>query len=285
MGPLWDPYGTPPGLFFHFSPPPHLILYSAHVFNAFARLHPRLVALPFSVSFRPETMPAKHKSGSKRNRPVNRKPRSKKHGKMSMVYVPPSSKKVTLVFAEQNQIVEGAAGTGAFQFYRLNSAYDVDTSVGSTSTPGFAEWSTFFTNYRVWRTRVRIEGNVNNLTQGGIGTVSLIPNPLQPTLPSSAVSWPVQYGAIHQTVNNLNSGGHNLIVLDKQFSLPTVFRITPSQYKNEFDFSATTTTNPTRQAYVAVAMKSYDSGTVAGFSYQIYVSMEVEFFNNVLLAS
>jgi hypothetical protein len=73
--------------------------------------------------------------------------------------------------------------------------------------------------------------------------------------------------------------------MDKQFSLPSVFRITRAQYRDEFDFTATTSSNPTRQAYVAVTVQAAQSSTPAVFAFQIYVSMDVEFFNNVLLNS
>jgi hypothetical protein len=202
-----------------------------------------------------------------------------------MCYIPPQSKRVTLVFASFFTLIEGSVGTGAFNFYRLNSVYDVDTSLGSTSTPGLSEWSAFFGNYRVWRTRVRIEATVNNMSVGGTATFSLVPNPLQPTLPSSASSWPVQYGAIHKTITNVTSGGSNLVTLDKQYNLASVFRITQQQYKDDFDFTAAVNTNPARQAYVAVAVKSYNSTTIAAAGGQIYVSLDVEFFNNILLAT
>jgi hypothetical protein len=201
-----------------------------------------------------------------------------------MAYVPPHSKRVTLVFASPVSFTEAAAGVGAFNFYRLNSVYDVDTSLGSTSTPGLVEWSAFFSNYRVWATRVRVEVTVNNLSSG-TATVSLVPNPSQATLPSSASSWPVQFGAIHKTITNTTSGGTNLAVLDKQYQLHQVFRITPQQYKDDFDFTATTSANPSRQAYLALAMKGNNSTTAAGLGGQVYVSMDVEFFNNILLAT
>jgi hypothetical protein len=204
---------------------------------------------------------------------------------LPMCYVPPQSKRVTLVFASSFSFAEAAVGTGAFNFYRLNSVYDVDTSLGSTSTPGLNEWSAFFSNYRVWAARVRIEATVNNLSTGGTATFSMVPNPLQATLPSSASSWPVQYGAVHKTITNVTSGGTNLVVLDKQYQLHKVFRITPQQFKDDFDFTAATTANPARQAYLAVAVKSNNSTTTAGAGGQIYVSFDVEFFNNILLAT
>lgn len=43
----------------------------------------------------------------------------------------------------------GAASTFAFKEYRLNSAFDVASALGNTSTPGFAEWAAFYKFYRV----------------------------------------------------------------------------------------------------------------------------------------
>jgi len=41
--------------------------------------------------------------------------------------------------------------------YQVNSAYDVDPILGSTSTPGFAEWSTLYSYYRVIKVGYKVE--------------------------------------------------------------------------------------------------------------------------------
>jgi hypothetical protein len=261
----------------------------AHVFNAFARLHPRRCCpTPLLRVISPRDMPAKQKANNKshKGRSGHSRGRTKHPGRrlLPMAMVPPSARKVNLVWCGTFGATESSAGAGAFNFYRLNSVYDVDTAVGSTATPGFVEWSAFYSNYRVWKTRFRIEGTVSGLSSGAVCTVCLVPNPLQATLPSAGSEWPVQPGSIHKTVVNYSNGGTNMFVLDKQFSLPSVFRITQAQFKSDFDFSATTSANPARQAYVAVTIKS-NSSTVAAAYGQVYVSMSVEFFNPILLAS
>jgi hypothetical protein len=202
-----------------------------------------------------------------------------------MAYLAPKSRHVTLVYTDFPTVTESAAGVGAFNFYRLNSAYDVNTSLGSTATPGFAEWSAFFGNYRVWKTRVRVESAVSGITGSGLATVMLIVNPSQPTLPASSTNWPVQYGTVHETVSNVTNGGRQITVLDKQYSLPAVFRVTSRQFRDDFDFTAITSSNPTRQGYVAFAVKSNGSSTAVSAFAQVYVSMDIEFFNPILLAS
>lgn len=60
-----------------------------------------------------------------------------------------------------NKTVTNAAGTTAMVRYTVNGAYDVDPVLGSTNTPGFAEWATLYTYYRVVKVAYRIEV-VNN---------------------------------------------------------------------------------------------------------------------------
>jgi hypothetical protein len=201
-----------------------------------------------------------------------------------LVMQPPKSRTVTLVWSGSGGLTEGSANAGAFNFYRLNSVYDVDTSVGSTSTPGFAEWAAFYSNYRVSRTRVRVEGTVSGLSSGAYATVCLVPNPLQATLPASSIEWPVQFGALHKTVVNNTSGGTNTFTLDKQYYMPEVFKVTKSQFRNEFDYTASTGANPARQAYVALTVRGIGSNVAAAYA-QVYVGMEIEFFNPILLAT
>jgi hypothetical protein len=199
---------------------------------------------------------------------------------------PPSSRVVRLVFNTSCNITESAAGTGIFRFYRLNSVYDVDTSLGSTSTPGFLEWANFFNNYRVWKTRVVAKGFIDGsgTAAGNCAQVSLVPNSFQAVLPSSQISWPVQPQSLTSTVGLANYGGKNNVWLDKTFSIPSVMRITPTQYRNDMDFSATVSSNPTRQGFVALAVTS-NASVPLSFNGFITVSMEIEFFNPLVFAT
>jgi hypothetical protein len=204
---------------------------------------------------------------------------------LGFTMVPPANKRVKLCYPYWTSITESAANAGAFKYYRLNSVYDVDTTAGSTATPGFAEWSTFYSNYRVWRTRVKIEGAVSGGSSGSLATVSLVVNPLQATLPSNSNEWPVQPESVHVTIVPESNGGHNMAVLDKEFVLPKVFKITRRQFIDNMDYTATIASNPARQGYVAVTVSGVSSSTPVTLAYQIYVAMEIEFFNPIQLAS
>lgn len=202
--------------------------------------------------------------------------------KLPMRYIPPSSRRATLTWSGGAISVESAASLGATHFYRLNGAYDVDTNVGSTSTPGFAEYANFFANYRVWRTRVQVEGTASG-SSSGAHIVALVPNSYTPTIPSATAAWLVQPMSVQRLFANVTSGGSNVLRLDQSFDLPRLARLTRAQYADDMDFTANTAAVPSRQMYVAVANYSLGSSTVATFVYQILVSMEIEFFNPITL--
>lgn len=204
-------------------------------------------------------------------------------GTLSLHYSPPLSRKVLLTYSSVINITEGAAGAGAARYFRLNGVYDVDTTLGSTSTPGFSEWAAFYQNYRVWKTRVRIEG----FATGGVGAtlaqVSLVPNGSAASLPANIYSWPVQPFAKSVNICYRGDGGMNKATLDSTFDLPKLAHLTSTQYANDMDFSASNSTTPSRQLFAAVTVVGFGSAAVVTLTFQIWVSMLVEFFNPVQL--
>jgi hypothetical protein len=71
--------------------------------------------------------------------------------------------------------------------------------------------------------------------------------------------------------------------LDRTYDIPEIFRVTKSQFRNEFDYTATTASNPSRQAYVAVTVAAPGTTSVVTLTAQVYVAMEIEFFNPIQL--
>jgi hypothetical protein len=197
----------------------------------------------------------------------------------------PSSKKVRLVWTESFQITEGAANAGTFRYLRLNSAYDVDTTLGSTTTPGFTEWSAFYGNYRVWSTAIRLEAVASGGSASSLATVCLVPNSSQATLPSTPAVWAVQPQAVHKNILMYNSGGTNKATFVRRYDTATIFRVTKQQFQTDFDFTATTSANPARQAYVAITILGNGSTSAMSLLAQVYASMEIEFFNPIQLST
>jgi hypothetical protein len=197
----------------------------------------------------------------------------------------PASRKVRLVWVESFQITEAGAGVGAFRYLRLNSVYDVDTTLGSTSTPGFAEWAAFYSNYRVWSTAVSAEVTVTGGGSGAVATVALVPNASQATLPSTPTIWSVQPQALHRNILVATSGGANKATFRRRYDMASIFRITRAQFLSDFDFTATTGSNPSRQAFLACTVLGNAASSAFVAVYQMYVSMEIEFFNPIQLAT
>lgn len=198
--------------------------------------------------------------------------------------VPPQSRRAVLCYSSPFSIAEGAAGAGTYRFYRLNSLYDVDTTVGSTATPGFAEWGQFFYNYRIWRTRFHLEVTTSGGSSGSVTQVSLVPY-FSTTLPASTASWAVQPGTVSKMVARSTDGGKNVVSFDRHYDLAKVLRITKRQYQVDMDFTGTVASNPTRQVYLAITGLGIGSTTAIAVTGVLRVAFEVEFFNPLGLAA
>jgi len=201
-------------------------------------------------------------------------------------YVPPSSKRVILNWTGSLSATEAAAGTGVSHFYRLNSAYDVDTGLGSTSMPGFAEWSTFFLNYKVHRvrTKVSIMGATGTTTNAMLRAI-VFPVAYQAVIPANAAVWPSQYLARSKMIAPVAVGGANRAVFDEVHDIARILRVTKEQYRTDMDFSGQINANPARMAFLCVALVSLYSSTPATMIGDISVTMECEFFNPVPLST
>lgn len=207
-----------------------------------------------------------------------------KGGDTPFTYVPMNSRRVQLTWSGFKSVTESAAGAGGQSFYKINSAYDVDSSVGSTSTPGFAEYSYFFSSYRVWAAEVMVIGSCAGGVSGSVATVVIYPSPTSVFL-SSPASWTVAPLAVKKTIRaDSTAGGSNLATLRKRYDFPTLLRISIPEFLNNFSYTASTTANPSTLVSLAVGVVGINSSTAVGFSYQIYVKMDVEFFFPVQLS-
>lgn len=202
-------------------------------------------------------------------------------------YVPPMSKRARLTWAGQIGLTESAAGSGVARVYRLNGAYDVDTGVGSTSTPGFSEYAAFFSNYRVWTASVRVVGTAYGGTTGSMGTLIMYPNATNTFLAGAGAgdAWAVAPYSVKRTVRGDSTSSNNVVTLQARYDLPSVARITRNQYKTDMDYSAASNSTPSRQIQLSVCGFAINSGNAMSFTFMVYVQMDVEFFNPIQTAS
>jgi len=202
-------------------------------------------------------------------------------------YVPfggTANMRVVVAFSGQFSTTENAAGTGAYKFFRMNSAYDVDTGVGSNSVVGFAEAQNIYANYRVLRTRVEVVGTAGGGTSGTVCTVGIIPQAYTATLPTSVTAAFVQPYTKVDTVLQAANGGHNRFRLVALYDIPKLLHITRAQFVDEQNYSANIASNPATQVYWAFACLGIGNSTAFTCVYQVYQTMEVEFFNPVTVS-
>lgn len=202
-----------------------------------------------------------------------------------LVFRPMPNMRVNLVFKQEKSITEGAAGLGAFNFYRINGAFDPDQAALGPSALGFNQYAALFTSYRVLAARIHVEGLVGfGAGTSGLATVTLTPNPRQVTLPADPALWGAEPGSVSKVVCPSINGGRNMFVLDKTYKPWEVLKITRAQYCGEADYASLVTTTPVKEVYCAVTVNGILGASAATMAAIITVSYEVEFFEPVLLA-
>lgn len=223
------------------------------------------------------TMPPKARS--MRQRPRRRKPA------MNFHYEPPTARRAHLTYVGSFGLTEATPGAGVQRVFRLNGAYDVDTTVGSTSTPGFSEYSLFYSNYRVWSADVKAEisGSTSG-SPGAHGIVGYYPNATN-TFLTNPSTWLVAPGAVTRTITIDGTGGRSIGTIVRRYDLPSVAHITRNQYKTDMDYSSTTTSIPGRQIQLAVFGVGSGSSSAASFVFTVWIAMDIEFFNPIQMST
>jgi len=202
-------------------------------------------------------------------------------GDTTFSYQPPLARRVRLTWIGNKVLTEAAAGTGVVNTFKLNSAFDVDDSFGSTNTPGFTEYASFFSAYRVWESSVRIEGTLAGATLPGNAMIGLWPNATNTFLITQMYSAPM---GLRRVLRADNAAAVTHFQMKKRFSNPTVFRITKQQYNTDMDFTANVSANPVRIARFGVGVQGINSTTPVTAVYTIWVEMFIEFFNPYILS-
>lgn len=224
---------------------------------------------------------AKAKKQSTRQRSRMRRVRRQHLPDLPLTFVPVKPVlRTVLNFTTFNADTEPAAAAGITHIYRLNGAYDVDTSILSTSTPGFSEWSAFYNRYRVIGVRVRVEGHIREGDLIGTYRVAMFPVAHPAVgIPTSPLYWGSQYLGVARVVSRVDAGGNNKVVLDRYYDMPRVLGITRREFLTDMDYSATVGGVPSKEVQLYVGSASVSSTVPSKFIYTISVCMEIEFFN------
>lgn len=187
-------------------------------------------------------------------------------------------------FNKDNTAIGGAspAGTGyKFDLYNLNSAYDVNNSLGTSAMPGFKNWAAMYQNYRVHSCKITCK--VTNPSSLPVFVGMWVSDTYQP--PSGWVElmeYSSQAGSV-QMAMTASGGSKDQVVFKKYISMR---KWATTQAFNDDNFAALISANPANRIFGQIYVASMDSGTTPAIVYQqLKITQYVEFFNRILLST
>lgn len=176
-------------------------------------------------------------------------------------------------YGSQNlTIAAGAAGVA--RRWQPSGAYDIDPLLGSTATPGFAEFAAFYDQYRVTVSRIRVEISNTSTTPCQATVVPLNADPgASPTL-NTIQSWPNQSYAKVVQVPGI---GAPPVRMDCEMSTEKIFG--SKQVYFDDNFMSLTNTVPTNNWFWAVGLATNAFvGSATTYDVAIYIDIGCEFF-------
>ncbi len=211
------------------------------------------------------------------NKRSNNKAKGKKARKSpgvpsTLQILPSDFKRVYLSYVSIGALTEAAAGTGTYYTFRLNSVYDPDfTGVGSTAI-GFANLSSMYSLFRVVRARVITTFFMS--TSGG-AVVGLLPG-LNSTYTATLSSWEAQPNATSKVILGNSGGARSAVTFDKTYDLYKLCAISKNEYRTDFDFSHSGSSNPAKSVFCTIYMRGYNSSAqTVLYTHRIVYEVEV----------
>lgn len=175
-----------------------------------------------------------------------------------------------------NKVALNAAGSSCGIRYTPNGAYDVDPVLGSTSTPGFLEWTALYTYYRVIKVSYQFDIANNELvpvrayvgfTVTDPGTTGNSQFPGNPLFKSKLLA---------------GKGGLDVCRLKDTKTVASV--VGTSGVETEDNFRGTATSNPTDLIYLFAGGNSIGGAFLgSGISVAGSVRMYIRFFDPKIL--
>lgn len=186
--------------------------------------------------------------------------------------------RVRLPYAFSTTITEGAAGLGVSYSFRINDVFDPDFSGGGLQPLGFDQYTAMYGRYHVLGFRYEVEF-IARTSVGSLVGAYFSP---QSTLPATATSWLVVNDTAKYKSVGWSSGSDNVKKISGRTDIARVFGVKPSEYRNDQDFSATTSNTPARAAYLHVWTKGISALAVNDFTIRLFY--DVEFSQPVALS-
>jgi hypothetical protein len=165
--------------------------------------------------------------------------------------------------------------------YRPSGAFDVDPLLGSTATPGFAEWASIYASYRVVQSTALIQ-----FSQTGSQPVTAILVPLNadPGATPSFVTVSSWVGNPYQKSSLLPNIGGPLTSLSMTMSTEKIFGSKMVYFDD--NFSSLVTAVPANNWWWALGIIISPAATVV-FNVNVYIkiAIDIEFFDRKVLLS
>jgi hypothetical protein len=186
----------------------------------------------------------------------SRKNNRQKNGGYAPVTMITSKRTVRFPYPGNTLLSEAAPMVGFAWTYRLNSLFDPDFTSTGAQPLGYDQFSALYGRYAVLRSRFNCTfTNATSLP----ARVGFYLSP-QSTLPGSSSAWTMQPFGKSATVGALGSG-KDVVMLSGSTSFAKELGVTLRQYRDEADFSATTSASPARILYLhTYAFGLYSAG-------------------------
>lgn len=189
--------------------------------------------------------------------------------------------RITLPYAQNGVLTEGAVGLGAYQSFAINSAFDPDFSGGGLQPLGFDQYAQFYGRYRVLSCKVEVTFANRSATDQIL--VGMYATP-QSTLPAVATAWRIQpMPACRSATLSGTNGGPAVRVMRASVDLPNVLGLTRREFQTDMDFAALFSASPARVAYLHIWTQAMLSN-VAAVTWAVKLYFDVEFSQAVSLS-
>lgn len=165
-----------------------------------------------------------------------------------------------------------ATASSSVRFY-TNGVYDVDPTLGSTSTPYFAEWTQMYSYYRVLKYKLEIHATNNEAQTANIFIVH------SNTDPGTTGIGYLQYA--NASYNRITSLAASTAQYSKQItSALSPMRIVGDRaVRTEQNFWGSSTSNPVDSTYVGIGASINSGNLTNGVYISGFLEFEVEFFD------
>lgn len=161
--------------------------------------------------------------------------------------------------------------------FQVNCPYDVDPTLGSTSTPGFAEWASFYSYSRT--VKAQITCHTSNLCTNPIG-VFLINSNSDPGTAGTNYFDMACFPNNKHAVLSLQGGGKDTVTFSQSYSLS---KITGSSVvETDDNFASLNNTVPANKVWFGVGGLSLTANNITpGVAVLVYIRMWIRFYERV----